>query len=123
MTHSILFVDDDRNLLDSITRLLRFERSDYTFDTATSGDEALKYLESNKYDVIVSDQKMPGMMGLTLLSIVRTKYPDMKRVMLSAQVLENVFHEAESVANVYISKPCDFEFIISQIDKLLTIQD
>lgn len=115
---SILFVDDDRNLLDSITRLLIIERGDYTFDTATSGEDALTLLEKNSYDVIVSDQKMAGMKGLTLLSIARMKYPTMKRIMLSAQVQEKIFQEAESIADRYISKPCDFEVIISEIEKI-----
>ena len=118
MNLSILFVDDDQNLLASISRLLIIERSGYIFDTATSGEEALLLLEKNKYDVIVSDQKMAGMKGLTLLSIVRMKYPGMKRIMLSAQVQKNVFQEAESVANRYISKPSDFEVILSEIEGL-----
>jgi DNA-binding NtrC family response regulator len=118
MSLSILFVDDDKNLLEGLTRLLTLERSDINFDTASSGEDALKLLESGRYDVIVSDQKMAGMEGLTLLSIARSKYPDMKRVMLSAQVREQVFQEAESLAHKYISKPCDFEKIISEIENL-----
>ncbi len=118
MKLSILFVDDDKNLLDSITRLLLVEKSGYSFDTAMSGEEALQLLEKNRYDVIVSDQKMAGMKGITLLSIVRMKYPHMKRIMLSAQVQENIFKEAESVADRYISKPCDFDVIISEIEKI-----
>lgn len=118
MKISILFVDDDQNLLDGISRLLTLERSDINFDTASSGEDAIQLLDTKKYDVMVSDQKMSGMSGLTLLSIARTKYPDMKRVMLSAQVHENVFQEAESLAHKYISKPCDFEKIISEIDGL-----
>ena len=118
MILSILFVDDDKNLLEGLTRLLTLERNDINFDTASSGEDAVKLLDANRYDVIVSDHKMAGMEGLTLLSIARSKYPDMKRVMLSAQVHANVFQEAESVADKYISKPCDFETIISEIESL-----
>lgn len=118
MNYSILFVDDDVNLLEGISRLLVLERSDIDFDTATSAEEALRLLSGKRYDVIVSDQKMAGMSGLTLLSVVREKYSNMKRVMLTAQVHEEVFQEAESLAHRYISKPCDFEMIISEIDKL-----
>ncbi len=118
MKLSLLFVDDDENLIAGLIRLLVIERSDISFDTATSGEEALKLLESKKYEVIVTDHKMPGINGLTLLSIVREKYPDMKRVMLSAQVHENVFKEAESLADKYIPKPCDFETLIAAIESL-----
>ncbi len=116
MSFSILFVDDDVNLLQGISRLLTLERSDISFDIASSGEEALEFLEKNRYDILVSDQKMAGMSGLTLLSMARSKYPEMKRVMLSAQVHEDVFQEAESLAHKYISKPCDFEMILSEID-------
>ncbi len=115
---SILFVDDDKNLIEGLSRLLTVERSDIDFDTASSGENALKLLETRKYDVIVSDQKMSGMTGLTLLSIARSRFPLMKRVVLSAQVNENIFHEAENLADKYISKPCEFELIISEIEKL-----
>jgi len=119
MSLSILFVDDDNNLTEGIGRLLTIERSDINFDIASSGEEALKFLESNRYDIIISDQKMGGITGLTLLSIAHTKYPDMKRIMLSAQVNENIFKEAEGLAHKYISKPCDFEIIISAIDEVV----
>ncbi len=118
MKLSILFVDDDENLIEGLSRLLTIEKSYINFDTASSGEDALRLLETKRYDVIVSDQMMPGMSGLTLLSTARTKYPDMKRVMLSAQVNENIFQEAESLAHKYISKPCDFEMIILEIEKL-----
>lgn len=118
MTLSILFVDDDKNLIDGLARLLTIERSDIDFDTASSGEDALKILETKKYDVIVSDQKMSGITGLTLLSIARDKFPEMKRVMLSAQVNENIFQEAEGLAHKYISKPSDFEVIITEIEGL-----
>lgn len=118
MRLSILFVDDDKNLTEGLTRLLTIERSDIDFDTASSGEDALKLLETEKYDVIVSDQKMAGISGLTLLSIVRTRFPEMKRVMLSAQVHENIFQEAEGLAHKYISKPCDFDVIIAEIEGL-----
>lgn len=118
MNLSILFVDDDKNLTEGLSRLLTLDRSDIDFDTASSGEDALKLLKTKKYDVIVSDQKMAGMTGLTLLSVARTEFPEMKRVMLSAQVHENIFQEAESLAHKYISKPCDFEMIISEIEGL-----
>jgi DNA-binding NtrC family response regulator len=122
MSYSILFVDDDQNLLKGISRILTFERSDISFDTASSGEEALKLLEKVKYDIIVSDQHMAGMTGITLLSFVRAKYPEIKRVMLSAQVNEDVYHEAETIAHKYISKPCDTFNMISEIENFCNLK-
>lgn len=118
MALSILFVDDDIQLLDGIRRLLYVERNDITTAFAHSAEEALRILENKKFDVIVSDHLMEGFSGLTLLSIVRFKYPESRRVMLSAQVLEDIHDEAEKLADKYISKPCDTMKIISEIEKL-----
>jgi len=120
MSISILFVDDDINLLGSFRRLLTLEREDIDFEMASSAEEAMNILRGKKYDVVVSDHRMAGMEGLTFLSIVRTKYPSMKRIMLSAQVQEDIFHEAESLAHVYLSKPCDFKILLKEIEKLLS---
>ncbi len=118
MSLKILFVDDDKNLLDGISRTLTVERDDISFSTALSAAEALEILRSGIYDVIVTDHKMPGMDGLTLLSIIRSEYPRLKRVMLSAQVNEEIKKEAESLAELYISKPCDSGAIINKIEML-----
>lgn len=119
MNISVLFVDDDVNLLEGLNRLIKLERDDIDFDMALSGEEALKFLGKNRYDVIVSDHLMGGMGGLTLLSLVRTEYPEMKRIMLSAQVREDIHETAEAVAHKYISKPCDFKVLINEIEKLV----
>ncbi len=118
MSLKIIFVDDDKNLLESIKRILAVERTDITFVAALSADEALQILSLDVFDVIVTDHKMPGMDGLTLLSIIRSQYPYMKRVMLSAQVNEEIQKEAESIADLYISKPYDSVAIINKIEKL-----
>lgn len=119
MSIAILFVDDDKNLLDGIARLLTIDRDDIDYTMVASAEEALLYLEKKKYDILVSDQKMSGMEGITLLSIAKSKYPEMKRVMLSAQVHENIYREAETIADKYISKPSDFDTIIKEIDTLI----
>jgi len=118
MNLKILFVDDDKNLLESISRTLAVERNDISFATAISADEALDILSLSEFDVIVTDHKMPGMDGLTLLGVVRSKYPYLKRVMLSAQGNEDIRKDAESLAQLYISKPCDSAIIIDKIEIL-----
>jgi len=116
---SILFVDDDHSLLEGIGRIIKLERRDIAFSHAFTGEEALKLLEEKHFDVVVSDHLMEGMTGLTFLSFVRSKYPDMKRVMLSAQIQNDVYNEAEKFADLYISKPCDTMNIITRIENLL----
>ena len=89
----VLFVDDEQHILNAIRRATIEE----TFDTvfAGSGATALQALEQQEISVIVTDMRMPGMDGLTLLKIVREKYPSIVRIVLSGytqltQVLSSI---------------------------------
>ncbi len=82
MNHkTILCVDDEINVLRSLKRLLRNE--DYHLITANSGEEGLAVLAEEEVSVVLSDQRMPGMTGTEFLSIVKEKYPESVRVVLS----------------------------------------
>ncbi|MCH7816558.1 MAG: response regulator, partial [Proteobacteria bacterium] len=67
--YSILLVDDDKLVLKSLIRLLR--SSEYELDCVTSSKAALKQCESGHYHLIISDQRMPGMLGTELLGEIR----------------------------------------------------
>lgn len=77
----ILFVDDEPNILKSVERL--FSSIDREIATVSSGLEAIEYLEKNTVSVLVTDQRMPGMSGLELISYVKKKYPSIVRIILS----------------------------------------
>ncbi|PKM50996.1 MAG: hypothetical protein CVV02_08665 [Firmicutes bacterium HGW-Firmicutes-7] len=79
--YSVLFVDDEINILNSLKRGLMDEA--YTCFFASSGKEALAVLEEKKISVIVSDMRMPEMNGLKLLKEVEDKYPRMIKIILS----------------------------------------
>src|SRR5262245_63553828 len=79
-THVLLVVDDDRDFVQSVKDLLRFE---YRILGAHSGPEALAILEKEHVDIVLSDQRMPGMTGLELLRQIREKYPLVVRLLLS----------------------------------------
>jgi CheY-like chemotaxis protein len=64
---SILFVDDEPNILSGLNRMLRGLRKEMDLSFVNSGAEALDFLAQNKVDVIVTDMRMPGMDGATLL--------------------------------------------------------
>ena len=65
-SHSILCVDDEKNILNSLRRLLRQEN--YNLLTASSGAEGLKLLEETHVQLVISDQRMPEMSGVEFLS-------------------------------------------------------
>jgi len=82
MGHRLLFVDDEEKVLASLKRL--FMGHDYEIHTAGSGEEALKVVNENPVDLIISDQRMPEMTGVELLGMVREIYPDTIRMILTA---------------------------------------
>jgi len=117
---SVLFVDDEANILSSIRRAVIDE--EYTAYFANGGVEALKIMEEHEISVIVTDMKMPGMDGLQLLKIVKEKYPNIVKIVLSgytqlSQVLATV-NQAD-IFN-FIAKPWDMETELKYvIDKAL----
>lgn len=77
----ILFVDDEEEILHSIQREFRFEP--FEILAVTSAVQALQVLAEKHVDVIVSDDKMPGMSGSQLLTEVNRLYPDVCKIMLT----------------------------------------
>ena len=104
---TVLFVDDERDLLNSLKRLLRSESYQSIF--AQSGQEALDLLERKRVDVIITDLGMPEMDGMTLLKQVKEKYPDIIRLILSGQSDSDSIFNAINKGNIYqyILKPWD----------------
>ncbi|WP_157201279.1 EAL domain-containing protein [Massilia sp. Root418] len=78
---TVLLVDDEPNILSSLQRLLR--RDGYRILTAGSGAEGLELLSLHRVQVILSDQRMPGMSGSEFLGRAGELYPDTVRIMLS----------------------------------------
>jgi len=109
--HTLMFVDDDKRILKSLTRL--FQSDGYNILTASSADQALKMLKYEHADVVVSDQNMPGMKGVEFLKIVKTKCPATARIILSGYADLDKAMAAINDAGIYkfIMKPWkDHEF-------------
>jgi DNA-binding NtrC family response regulator len=76
----ILCVDDDPSILRALTWVLE---KDYLISTAGNGDEALELMKTEEFDVVISDQRMPGMMGADLLYKVRQIQPRAVRILVT----------------------------------------
>lgn len=103
----VLFVDDEKLILNSLKRGLRGQ--EFSSYYASSGMEALKILENVDIDVILSDMQMPQMNGLELLKAVEEKHPDVVKVILSgyAQLPQLIATINQASIFKYIAKPWD----------------
>ena len=122
MLKRILFVDDEAQILRSITRL--FMDTEYEILTAESGAEALDILEGEQIDVIVSDMKMPKMTGYELLSQEKRKFPNIVRIILCGFTDERIVFDAlqKNIAKLYILKPWENNVLINAIEKVFQIE-
>ncbi|MDD2467386.1 MAG: response regulator [Desulfobulbus sp.] len=102
---TLLLVDDEPYMLSGLTRV--FRREGYRLLTATSGPEALELLAVNEVHVIISDQRMPKMTGIELLSRVKELYPETTRIILSAHSDQQTVTEAINQGAIwkYYTKP------------------
>ena len=112
---TLLLVDDEPNILHSLSRLLR--REGYTILTCTAPVEAFDMLAKHKVHVVVSDQRMPDMSGTEFLARVRQLYPDTVRLVLTGYTdLESVT-DAINRGAIYkfLTKPWDDDQLRDQI--------
>ncbi len=112
---SILFVDDEPNVLHGLKRMLRTMRNEWSVMFAGSGREALDILGKEHFDVIVTDIQMPGMDGVQLLAEVKRHHPQIVRIVLSAQLNGELIRKSTRVSHQFLSKPCDTETLKSTI--------
>ncbi len=105
MGNNILFVDDEREILSSLKRL--FINDPYKVFTAESGFDALKLLEKEEIDVIVTDQRMPQMDGIEFLRRARVCSPDSIRIFFTGYADINNAIDSINKGEVYryIAKP------------------
>ena len=114
-THTILIVDDEPNILNSLRRLLRHEG--FNILTANSPSEAFEHLAKHPVQVILSDQRMPEMSGTEFLSRVRQLYPETIRIVLTGYTdLESVTGAINRGAIYkFLTKPWDDDLLREQI--------
>ncbi|MHC4222597.1 MAG: response regulator [Planctomycetota bacterium] len=115
----VLLVDDEPLVLSSLRRLLK--RESFLVTTCTSGPEALKILESEEIDLIISDYKMPGMNGIDFLRDVRPRWPDIPRCMLTAQADQALLDASlkDGLLHRAFTKPWDSKEFVSGLRELV----
>lgn len=119
---SILFVDDEQSILDGLRRMLRPYRKEWNMKFVNSGNAALAALESQHFDAIVSDMRMPKMDGAKLLSIISCKYPNIIRIALSGYANAEMMMESVHATHQFISKPAQPKQIKELIERTFSLR-
>lgn len=119
---TVLFVDDEPNILSGLQRMLRPLRAEWNFIFAQTGPEALAMLAEKPVDVIISDMQMPGMDGAQLLQQVSKIYPHIVRIIFSGYSDRDAVMRAVSVAHQYLTKPCDIEMVILTVSQACALR-
>lgn len=118
MDRTLLLVDDEPNILSALTRL--FRREAYQILRAQSGEEGLALLASHpEVGVIISDQRMPGMLGVAFLARVKQLYPDTIRMVLSGYTELESVTEAINRGAVYkfLTKPWEDDLLLANVEE------
>ena len=117
MKETILFVDDEPNILQGLQRLLRPRRHEWEMTFVSSAQEAITLMRQQCFDVVVSDMRMPEMDGADLLEEVKKLCPRSVRIILSGQAEVETIIKSIKSAHQYLSKPCDPEQLESTINR------
>jgi two-component system response regulator FlrC len=117
---NILLIDDDRNLVTTLSYGLRKAMQDpVSVATCFSGSEALSLLATQPFDVIVSDFNMPGMSGLELLQRIRQEHGEWVLVLSTAYGTDALEEGARQLGVGYITKPFEPSLLAQLIKELI----
>ena len=120
---TVLFVDDEKQILRGIERMLDEADVEWDAEFANSPYEALDILaEDEDIDTVVTDMKMPGMDGAQLLQVVSEKYPHVIRIVLSGETgMDNAIRAIQPM-HKYLSKPCNAATLKATIESCVTLK-
>lgn len=113
----VLFVDDDVQVLNGLKLMMRKQRHAWEMVFVGNAEAALAELQQAPFDTVVSDMRMPFIDGAELLKRVREKWPEIARVLLSGNTSSEGMERAFEVAQLRLTKPCDFTTLFEAIEK------
>lgn len=119
----ILLVDDEMEILQGLRRRLRFRNPDWSMTLETDPREALSRIRQQRFDVLLTDMRMPQMDGTELLAHAREIHPDMPRIVLSGQTTKEASILTASLAHQFLAKPCDVNVIDKAVSQCCRSRD
>ena len=119
----ILIVDDESTLVFFLKQGLQEVQDACRVDVAPSGEDALTKLTYNKYDLLITDLKMPGISGFTLVEIARSLHPHIKVILMTAFGSREVQNEVKNLqVDGYLTKPFPTAQLQDMVTKILATE-
>jgi two-component system sensor histidine kinase/response regulator len=116
----VLIVDDDLALLQALPQAIALRMRNMHVDTSDSAQSALQQVQTREYDAIVSDIKMPGMDGITLIERLQDLCPDTPTLLITGHGERDLAIRALRVgAYDFIQKPIDRDYFISSLQRAI----
>jgi len=111
---SILVIDDEAAIRDSLEVLLSLEG--YAVTLAVDGEQGLRNLDAENFDLVLLDLALPGQSGMELLPLIKERQPDLPVIMITAYgTVENVVEAIRAGAENFVQKPWDNEKLLADI--------
>ncbi len=123
-TKSILLVDDEVVIVNSLCRELKSDNPTLVVSGAGSGEEALVQIQGHAFDLVVTDLLMPGVDGFQVLKAAKRKDPFTKVIILTGYAdLQSSIDALRLGADDFLQKPCDVEELYYRITNCFAKQD
>jgi len=108
----ILVVDDERNILKMLKKFLT--QAGYSVDTARNYEEAISKFNAERFDLVMSDMRLPGRSGLEILKFIKNKTPEVPVIIITAYgSIENAVEAMKEGAANYLTKPIEIEEMLA----------
>ncbi|MBL7212489.1 MAG: diguanylate cyclase [Desulfobacteraceae bacterium] len=115
----VLIADDEESLRVLVLEML--SHLDFRADSVENGDKALKRLENNPYTILLTDIKMPGIDGLELIKVTRSRYPDLCAIAMTGYTKEYSYVDVvKAGATDFINKPFGIEELEAKMRRAIT---
>ena len=123
MKPSILFVDDERDVLRGLRRALRSKRREWDIKFVEGAQAAMIAMSENPADIIVSDMRMPDVDGAGLMESLADNWPFTCRFILSGQAADHAVIKTVGITHQFLAKPFDSQNLVKLLEEQIPLFD
>ncbi len=116
----ILIVEDEEKIAYTLARALRrASDNDFAVEIQNSPLEAIELFKTQGFDLLITDQRMPGMSGLELIAHVRCEYPETRAILITGFGSPEIEAEARRLADGYLTKPFNLPDVLRLVQDVI----